>query len=174
MHPAIQSIDEYSDLEVIMYYQTEDKRNCFYLLEQSSMQILRELSPNTPLLVTDISSERARIQNKVNQILATRSIDEFFKITIPLIENGSFPCKDITIIINDQIEIYSHDDGEVNLKFKPDYDYHYLMDKVLARQGYNSKILQDVIELPNAYQKLIRPDKIGKSYKSFDELIDEI
>ncbi len=81
---------------------------------------------------------------------------------------------DFTVVLNGGIELQSHDDGEVHLTSQDKKSLYDLLTKVFARQGFDSKLLFDVISRPNLYHKLERPDKIVSSYKTFEEVIDAI
>ncbi|MDO6431523.1 hypothetical protein Q4E93_13040 [Flavitalea sp. BT771] len=112
---VFRSLNEICDLTVLRYCRTSEGHDSFYLLEQSSILVLRELPSNTPIEVTGFFSERHRIYQKTEIIKASRTVQEFLNTAIPLVENGSFPCNDLTIIVNHRIKLTSHDDGEVHL-----------------------------------------------------------
>lgn len=167
-------MDEICELEFVRYSQTSEGQDYFYINEQSSLQVLRELPLSTPINVTGIFSHRHRIAKQVDAIKASKNIANLLEIVLPLVENGNFPCDDFTVILNNEIELQSHDDGEVHLSSFNKASLHDLLAKVFARQGFNPKILFEVISQPNLYHRLERPDKIVGTYKTFDEVIDAI
>jgi hypothetical protein len=169
---VLRSLSELSDLTVLRYDQTSEGDDRFYLLEQSSLLVLREFPSDTPMEVTEVFSERHRISQKSEIIKASRTVQGFLNIVIPLVENGSFPCKDLTIIVNHRIELTSHDDGEVCLVFEKGTHLFDLMNKILTRQKYNPSLLLEIINRPNLYHKIERPDKISSSFKTFEELLE--
>jgi len=169
---VFRSLSELNDLTVLRYDQTSEGDDRFYLLEQSSLLVLREFPSDTPIEVTEVFSERHRISQKSEIIKASRTVQEFLNIIIPLVENGSFPCNDLTIIVNHRIKLTSHDDGEVCLVFEKDSHLLDLMNKILTRQKYNPSLLIEIINRPNLYHKTERPDKITSSYKTFEELLE--
>jgi hypothetical protein len=169
---VFRSLSEFSDLTVLRYDQTPEGDDSFYLLEQSSLLVLSELPLNTPIEVTEVFSERHRIYQKSEIIKASRTVQEFLNTAIPLVENGSFPCKDLNIIVNHRIKVTSHDDGEVHLVSEKNSPLLDLMNKILTRQKYKPGLLTEIINRPNLYHKIERPDKILSSYKTFEELLE--
>lgn len=169
---VFRSLNEICDLSVLRYCQTSEGYDSFYLLELSSLLILREFPLNTTIDVTEVFSERHRIAQKSEIIRASRTVQEFLNIAIPLVENGSFPCNDLTVIIDHRIKLTCHDDGEVNLVSEKGSHLLDLMEKVLTRQGYKPSLLTEIVNRPNLYHKTERPDKILSSFKTFEELLE--
>jgi hypothetical protein len=122
--------------------------------------------------VTSLFSERHRIFQKIDVIKSAKNVKKFLDITLPLVEHGNFPCKGITIIIDNQIELDSHDDGEIHLVSSNRPFLQDLIKKILTRQRFDINLLNDIIHRPNLYHKLERPNKIVSSYTSFDEVIE--
>ena len=172
METFFKSIDDVCDLTFAHHSLTIKGEDYFYFSEQSSIQVLREMPKATAIKVTNLSSERHRIFQKTDAIKNTQSIQEFFNIVLPLVEDGNFPCTDITIIIDNQIELSSHDDGEVHLLSANKGLLYDLIKKILTRQRYAPEILTDILNQPNLYLKLERPNKIIATYSSFEEVIE--
>lgn len=107
-------------------------------------------------------------------IKSTKSVKEFLDITLPLVEHGNFPCKDITIIIDNQIKLDSHDDGEIHLVSSNRPFLQDLIKKILTRQHFAPNLLDDIVDRPNLYHRLERPNKIVSSYASFEEVIEAL
>ena len=169
---VLESLNEICDLNVLHYSQTSEGHGNFYLLEQSSLQVLRILHLDTPVEVKHIFSERHRIYQQIESIKKVTSVKGFLDMAIPLVQNGNFACKDLTLIINSHIELKSHDDGEVHLTSGKAAQLLDVMKKILTFEGYDPNLLTEIMNRPNIYHKLERPDKILSSYQTFDELID--
>ncbi len=174
MQAVFNSIDEICNLEFVWYSKTPEGHDNFYLNEQSSLQILRELPITTLIHVTKIFSQRHRIAKKVDAIRAAKNVGELLEIIVPLVEDGNFPCDDFTLLLGNQIKLKSHNDGEVLLSSENKSFLHGLILKVFTRQQYNPMLISKVIEQPNLYHRLERPDEIIASYRTFDEVIDAI
>jgi hypothetical protein len=174
MDKVINSIDEFIDFNVIRFHRTTDGKDHFYLMEQSALQVLREITKETPIEVTSIFSESHRVAKQVGNILSAKSVEEFFKIVLPLVENGSFPCMDLTIILENQIELSSHDDGEVHLISSNHVAVRNLIEKILRRQHFDETFLGKIVQSPNVYHKIEAPDKIIATFETFDQLIEAI
>ena len=172
MEAVFNSIDDICDLTLANFTLTGDGEEYFYFNEQSSIQVLRELPIETAIKVTNMFSEQPRIFQKVEAIKDTKNVKDFFDIVLPLVELGNFPCTDITIIIDDQIKLSSHDNGEVHLISSTRHFLYDLIKKVLTHQHYDSGLLTEITNKPNLYHKLERPDKIVASYSTFDEVIE--
>jgi hypothetical protein len=167
-------MDEVCDLTIARFTLNGDGEEYVYFNEQSSIQVLRELPIETSIQVTNIFSERHRIVQKVDSIKSTKNLGEFFAIVLPLVEYGHFPCTDIDITINDQIQLSSHDDGEVHL-ISVNRDFlHNLARKILIHQNYDPGIWNAITNKPNLYHILERPNKIVSSYSTFDEVIEDM
>jgi hypothetical protein len=165
-------MDDICDLTIANFSLTTNGEEYFCFNEQSSIQVLRELPIETGIKVANLFSERHRISQKVDAIKKTGDVKGFFEIVLPLVEHGNFPCTDITIIIDNQIKLSSHDDGEVHLVSTSRDFLHDLIKKMLVRQHYDPGILTQIINKPNLYHRLEKPNKIIASYKSFDEVIE--
>ena len=174
MDTAFNSIDNVIDFNIIRFDQTSDGEDYFYLMEQSALQVLREFPNETSIKVISLFSERHRVAKEVDKILSITSLAQFFKTVLPLVEGGNFPCKDLTIELDNEIELSSHDDGEVHLISSNILRLRELIKKILYRQHYDVNLLLHVINNPNVYHKLEPPDKIVATYKTFDELIEAI
>ena len=174
METIFNDIDKVCDLSVIQYSKTSGGQDYFYLLELSALQVLRELPSETSIKVTNMFSQRHLIAQKLSTFLATRTITEFLNIAIPLVDNGNFPCDDLTIILDSTIELSSHDDGEVHLSSGDTFKLRSLINKILLRQNYSSEILNETLLKSNQYLKLSRPNQVVATYDTFDELIENI
>lgn len=172
MEGVFNSINDVCNLEFINYHQTEDGLDYFYLMELSSLQVLRELSINTPVQVTEVFSQRHRIAKREEVIKAANTVGELFDIVLPLVENGNFPCDTFNLIIDNETKLESHDDGEVHISSSKTAYLHELILKVFTRQQYSHSLLTKIINQPNLYHKIERPDKIVISYKTFEAVID--
>jgi hypothetical protein len=172
MEPVFNSIDDVCDLTFAKFSLTDDGEEYFYFNEQSSIQVLRELPLDAAINVINLFSERHRIFQKIDAIKETKNVKEFFEIVLPLVEYGNFPATDLTILIDDQIKLSSYDDGEVQLVSANKHFLHDLIKKLIIRQHYSPLLLTDIIDRPNLYHKLQRPDKIISSYSTLDEVID--
>ncbi len=174
MDTVFNSIDDICDLTIAWFNQSPDGDDYYYFSEQSSLQVLRELPIDTDIKVTDIFSERHRIFQKTDTIKTAKTVGQFLDVVLPLVEHGNFSCKEITIIIDNQIKLDSHDDGEVHLVSSNTHLLQNLISKILTRQHYDPKLLTDIIGRPNLYHKLERPNRILSSYATFDEVIEAI
>lgn len=170
----INSIREFIDFNVIRYERTAEGKDYFYLMEQSALQVLKEVPNETIIEVIYIFSERHRIVMEVDKILSAKSVKEFFNIVQSLIENGNFPCKDLTIILDNKIELSSHDEGEVHLISSDHLTIRNLIKKIFQRQYFNESFLDQIVMRPRLYHKIERPDKIIASYESFEQVIEAI
>lgn len=168
------SIDEVNEFSIIRYDYTENVGDCFYLMEQSSLQILRELPGDLNINVEEIFSQRHRIAQKIQTIKSCTTIDEFLDTVVPLVENGSFPCDTLTMTIDETLKLESHDDGDVTLYSTKQEFVRSLIEHVLNRCGFDSELLNEIIQRPNVYHKLERPDHIRTSYEKFEEVLDEM
>ena len=174
MESIFKSIDDTCDFNVIRYSQNNEREDYFYLLEQSAIQILREFPSETPIEVTELYSERRFIEKNIESIKAAKSVSEFLQFVLPLIQNGSFECSDLTIILDKSIRLSSHDDGEVHLISGDILAVRNLLRKVLIRQNYDDLILNTVLEKPDLYHILERPNNIVSSLPTFDEVIEAL
>lgn len=174
MEAVFDSINEICNLEFVKYNQTPEGHDYFYLIEQSSLQILRELPINTSIQATEVFSQRHRVAKKVEAIRAAKTVGGLFDIVLPLVENGNFPCDTFTLLIGKETKLESHDDGEVHISSANRAYLHELLLKVFARQQYSQSLLTLVISQPNLYHKLERPNRIATSYKTFEEVIDAL
>jgi hypothetical protein len=172
MDAIFNSIDEACEFSIIRYNHTPDGQDYFYLLELSALQVLREIPFDTPLKVTKIFSQRQRIAQKTDSILATQTVKNFLDITIPLVDNGCLPCDDLNILIDRQIDLLSHNDGEVHLYSNEISKLRDLMKRILGRQSFSIAILDEILANSNQYLKLERPNKILAKYDTFDEVIE--
>ena len=172
MDTVFNSIEEVCDFNIVRYHQTPDGQDYYYLLELSALQVLREIPIETPLKVTKIFSQRQRIAQKIDTILTTTTVKEFLDIMIPLVEGGSLPCDDLSILIDNRILLSSHDDGEVHLSSIQINELQDLIKKILLRQGFSLDTLNEIRSNPNQYLKLERPNKILVKYDTFDEVIE--
>jgi hypothetical protein len=171
-HFILKSIDDITDFDIILYKCTEKDDECFCLLEQSSLQVLRELPFDLQIKVEEIFSQRHRIAQRVEMIKSCSTIEDFFDAVLPLIENGSFPCDTLTITIDGALTLQSHDDGEVTLSSNRKELLRGLIERVLVRQGFESELLNEVIRRPNLYHKLQKPNEIKASYQTFEEVLN--
>jgi len=174
MDSIFKSIDDVTDFDVVQYHKTTEGADYFYLMEQSSLQVLRELPSDSKLKVVSIFSERRRIEKETEIIRKATTVAQLLKIIVPLVENGNFPASNFEIIIDNEIELFSHDDGEVHLVSTNSLRLHELIRKILSHQNFDEKILADIISRPNLYLRLEQPDKIVASYQTFDELIEAL
>jgi hypothetical protein len=174
MKAIIKTIDDICELTIALYTKPDLGKDYFYFNEQSSLQALREVPSDTKIKVTNIFSERHRIAQKIGKIRDVTTVNEFLDIVLPLVENGNFPCTDITVIINDTIELRSHDDGEIHLVSSNRAELEDLAKKILKRQGYDIKLLEEISAKRGIYCKLEKPDKIISTYSSFEEVINSI
>jgi len=143
-------------------------------MEQSSLQVLTELSFDYSIEVQDIFSQRHRIAQKVEKIKSCSTLYEYLDIVLPLVENGSFPCDILSMKIEDKLYLESHDDGDVTLISKNKGFIRGLVKTVLTRQGFNPRLLDDIIRRPNLYHKIERPNIIKASFQTFEEVIDDL
>lgn len=165
-------IDDVCDLNFVKYHQTPEGQDYYYLLELSALQVLREIPLDTPLKVIEIFSQRQLITQKITTILATKTVKEFLGIVFPLVEGGCLPCHDLNILIDSQIHLSSHDDGEVHLASIHFKELQELIKKILVRQGFSTDILNGMRVNANQYLKLERPNKILAKYDTFDDVIE--
>jgi hypothetical protein len=172
MDTVFNSIDDVCELTIGRYNLTADGEDYFYFNEQSSLQVLRELSIETPIEVTYIFSERHRVFQKIESIKAAKTVGDVLNIILPLVENGNFPCKDFEIVVDRQIKVESHDDGEIHLISAQKPELQKLIRKIFVRQYFNPDIVDDIISRPNLYHRLERPRSIITSYTTFDEAIE--
>lgn len=172
MDTVLNSIEEVCDFNIVRYHQTPDGQDYYYLLELSTLLVLREIPLDTPLRVTEIFSQRQRITQAIEKILATKTVKEFLDIVLPLVEGGCLPCDDLSILIDNQIQLSSHDDGEVHLASFHFKELQDLLKNILVRQGFSTDILKETRVNANQYLKLERPNKILAKYDTFDEVIE--
>jgi hypothetical protein len=172
METVFNSIDDVCELTIGRYNLTADGEDYFYFNEQSSLQVLRELSIHTPVEVTYIYSERHRIFQKIENIKAAKTVGDVLNIVLPLVENGNFPCKDFKIVIDRKIKLESHDDGEIHLISAKKPELQKLIKRIFVRQYFNPNIVDDIISRPNLYHRLERPKSIIASYTTMDEVIE--
>jgi hypothetical protein len=172
MDTVFNSIDDFCELTIGRYNLTADGEDYFYFNEQSSLQVLRELSIHTPIEVTYLYSERHRIFQKIESIKAAKTVGDALNIILPLVENGNFPCKDFKIVIDKKIKLESHEDGEVHLISAQKAELLKLIKRIFVRQYFNPDIVDDIIIRPNLYHRLERPNSIIASYSTMDEVIE--
>jgi hypothetical protein len=174
MQAVFKSIDEVTELQFVWYSQEADGQDYFYLLEQSLLQILRELPPDTFIQITEVFSQRQRVAQKIGIIKEATTVKDLLEIVLPLVENGNFPCDNFTLVLNNEVKLWSHDDGEVHLVSLNKTFLQDLLYKVFERQGYNSNFLFEIIKQPDLYHRIDRPGKMVDSYKTFEEVIDAL
>ena len=168
----LKTIDDATDFDIIMYSRTETNEESFYLLEQSSLQVLRELPPDYRIQVHEIFSQRHRVAQKIELLKTSQTIHQFLQIVLPLVENASFPCDNLTLTINDSIKLEAHDDGEVTLTSKEHAFLRYLVKTILIHQGFNQSIFDEIIQRPDLYHKLERPDIIKYRQDFLNEILE--
>jgi hypothetical protein len=174
MDVVFESINEVYDLKVLRYSVTSEGHDYFYLLEQSSLLVLRIMPLDTPLEVKYIFSERDRIFRQIESIKKIKTVGEFLDLVIPLVESGYFDCKDLTLIVNAQIELTSHDEGEVHLTSGRIIQLRDILVKLLTVEDYDPNLLTEIMNRPNLYHKLERRGKILSSHRTFQELLDAL
>jgi hypothetical protein len=174
MESVFKSIDDVNDLLFVRYSQEPDGQHYFYLLEQSSLQVLRELPLDTSIQVSEIFSQRQRIAQKITIIKEAKTIKELLEIVLPLVENGNFPCDNFTLTLNKETKLQSHDDNEVHLISIHKPILEDILCKVFERQGYNCDLLFEIINQPNLYHRIDRPNKLVDNYKTFEEVVDAL
>jgi hypothetical protein len=172
METIFNSIDDVCELTIGRYNHTANGEDYFYFNEQSSLQVLRELSVHTHIEVTYIFSERHRIFQKIESIKAAETVGDVLNIILPLVENGNFPCKDFKVVIDKKIKLESHDDGEIHLVSSQKSELQKLVKRIFVRQYFNPDIVDDIISRPNLYHRLERPKSIIGSYSTMDEVIE--
>jgi hypothetical protein len=172
MDTVFKAIDEACDLDVIRYGQTIDSYDNFYLFEQSSIQVLRELPSATFIQVTELTSQRHRIVQKIESIKLCRTVEELLQMVMPLVEDGNFPADKFVFATGDNIEVRSYYDMDIHLTCADTAIIQDLVHKILLTQRYESSILGQIIQRPKLYHKLERPGKISGSYLTFEEAIE--
>jgi hypothetical protein len=171
---SLRFIEETCDLFIVQFSHTPEGHEYFYLFEQSSLQILRELPFETPIEIKNIFSERERVHKEINKIKSATTVRHFFEIASPLVENGAFPCNDITITISNELELTCKGDGEVHLTSPNCSALFELVNKLFIRQYYSPSLLRSVMKHPGCYHKLNRPDIIISSHKTFEDVLDAL
>jgi hypothetical protein len=170
----LKSIDELNDFNVVRYDRTKADEESFYLMEQSSLQVLRELPSDLSIQVQQVFSQRHRIAQRIEEIKSSSTINEFFRIALPLVENGSFPCDTVTMTIENKVHLESHDDGEVILRSKDFRLVRELIKAILIRQEFDTLLLNNILDVPNLYHKIERPNIIKASFQTFEEILDAL
>jgi hypothetical protein len=172
MDTVFNSIDDFCELTIAMFRQSPNGDDYYYLSEQSCLQVLRELPIQTPIRITDVFSERHRIFKEIGSMKGAKNVGEALKIILPLVEDGNFPCKNITIIIDDKIKLESYNDYEVHLVSSSKVELQKLIRRIVGRQYFNPDIVNDITDRPNLYLRLERPKSIVATYSSLDEVIE--
>jgi hypothetical protein len=171
MKIVFQSIDAASDLKIAWFNTSRSGDDYFYFCELSSLQVLRQLPVDTMIEVTYFFADNDSALQKANTIKASKSVEEFFNIVLPLVQNGSFGCKDITIVIDNKITVQSHDDGEVHLVSPHKAEVRDLVKKILTQQAFDPELITQLLIQPDLYHKIERPKRIVASYSSFEDAI---
>jgi len=153
----------------VQYKRNEEAQHCFFLEEQSVLQILRELPTKTPLVVMKVFSQRHRIAKKSEVIRASETVGELLAQTLPLIENGCLPCNVLSIEIDNNIAIVGRHDYSVELKSQDLIGLRHLLSRIFVRQLYSEELLDKIIHRPKLYHHLERPNKILSSSPTYDE-----
>jgi hypothetical protein len=146
----------------------------FYFCELSSLQVLRLLPVDTKIEVAHFFPDHDLILRKADNIKASKTVGEFLNIALPLVQHGSFRCKDITIVIDDEITLESHDDGEIHLVSPHKAKVRNLVMKILRQQGFDPELTSQLITQPDLYHKIEKPKRIVASYSSFEDAIESI
>lgn len=171
---ALASLDDFAHLRVLRYTDKQGSRTEFYFLELSSLQVLRLVSSSATIEVKQIFSERHYIAQRTKNIYESRTVADFLNTCIPLIENGTFPCNDLELIINGSIKMQAHGDAEVVLSSSDDKSLLELTTKIVTHQGFCPSIIHDVMRQPNLYHVIELPCQILGVYITFDETIENL
>jgi hypothetical protein len=169
MQKVFYSIDDSAELTLTRYNHNQDGYHCFFLEEQSILQILREFPFETPLEVTKVSSQRHRIAKRTEVIMASKTVGELLAQTVPLVESGVLPCDVFAIVVNYKIGVIGRNDYSVELRSADLIGLKHLLTRVYVRQQYSEDIIDKIINQPELYHQLERPNIIVSSRDTNDD-----
>ena len=76
------------------------------------------------------------------------------------------------MIIDGTLTLESHDDGDVTLRSIEQEFIRSLIKSIFLRHGYESELLKKIIQNPNFYHRLERPNHIFASYATFEQALE--
>jgi hypothetical protein len=169
MQDVFDAIDKFAELTLAWYNLREDGQHCFFLEEQSLLQILRELPSKSKLVVAEVFSQTHRVEKKSDVIRKSKTVLELLDQTLPVVENGSFPCDILSITVENTLTVISRHDYSVELKSNDLGSLKQLIYKIFMRQGYFVDLVDEIARRPKLYHQLERPNIIGISNAMYDE-----
>lgn len=174
MQSVYQQMDETCELEVVQFSPGVDGAVSFHFIEQSSLQVLREIPADTSIEVVKVFSQRHRIVQKTSNIKAARTAAHLINVLVPLVENGSLPLDELILVLNGDMHLQSFNDFHVKLASVNLESLVGLIKTIFIRNNYSVSLLNDIMNQPKLYHRIVHSNQITGSFKTLEEALDRL
>lgn len=161
--------DNYLTIQLLSYDRPTELTERFYFLEMSTLQATTLLPHDKKIVSTKVfaytDDNKYLDENSTESFKTIGDFNDFF------INNPDFYIHDCEIELEDGINLGSHDDGEVSVKFPSDNSDQTIIDKIFKKCNLDKKIINILKNKPGHYIAIDKQNNVTGDYINFDDYL---
>lgn len=156
-----------------MLYNEPDKDTfMIYLLGLSPLQVLMFFPKNIKIKELKLVASKSQHYIYPDDIDKKETVEQLISF---FNKNYEYTIDDLTAILDDDSQIFAHDDCEITMVLSKEDKNKDILYKLLSAQKYNARqVLNQLAELKNQYVIFKQPDILTNKYSTFEEYLDSI
>ncbi|KAA9340257.1 hypothetical protein [Adhaeribacter soli] len=163
--------DEYLTIQLVHFGNSEEGKERYYFMEMSSLQA-------TTLLEAEFEIEKIEIEayDQQDNYLTDSQIIDFKKLAHFndfFLNHPDYYIHNLDLVLENGIEIGSHDDGEVTLAIIKDSNQIENVKKILKKFNLKESLIAEMRNKPNHYLGIDSAGNVVADYSTFDEYLEQ-
>lgn len=161
--------ENYLEIQLLSFDRPTSDIERYYFLEMSTLQVTRLIDPYKKILSLEIISytdDNDFISEQT--ILELKTIGDFNNF---FTDNQEYYIHNCELKIENNLQINSHDDGEVSVQFKSEQTDFHLIEKIFNTFKLDKKLVEILKRNEGHYIAIDKESNVLNNFKDFDDYI---
>jgi hypothetical protein len=156
-------------IEVLLYNLEKPQREIFHFSEMTTLEVTTLLDDTTKIKSAKIVAYHKNDYLGQDVLETFTTIEDFNRF---FMNNRRYYLHDRELSLEDDVKIYSHDDGEVSIYMPMDYKNRTLINGIFHMKGLSETLIEEIMKMPGYYFSLNEDGKIESTHKTFDDYLN--
>jgi hypothetical protein len=155
-------------IELLIYSIIKPDQELFHFSEITTLEVTTLLDDATKIKSVKLVAYHKNDYLEKDVIDSFKTIEEFNRF---FINNRRYFLHDCELYLEDDVNINSHDDGEVNISTPIDHKNRTLIKSIFRMKGLAKTLMEDIMKMPGYYVAINGDGKIGSIHETFDDYL---
>ena len=161
--------ESYLEIQLLSFDRPTSEVERYYFLEMSTLQVTKLIDPNRKILSLEIlayTDENDFISEQT--ILELKTIGDFNSF---FTNNQDYYIHNCELKSDNNLQINSHDDGEVSITFKSEHSEFEIINKIFDKFNLDRKLIETIKSNEGHYIEIDKESNVMNNFIDFDDYI---